>query len=86
MREYKILKALQRGEIIDFEGVKIRQAKGRLKPGDTYIAERNTGPKFLTVKEIKMTNHGLPDFVVPFENEYCFDYWECCKIEIVNGQ
>jgi len=56
MREYKTLKALRRGETIDFEGVPIQMVGEELQPGDTYIGERNVGPKLLTVKEIFMSS------------------------------
>ena len=73
-REYKTLKALRAGETIDFEGVPVRMAEGNLQPGDTYIAERNTGPHLLTVKRIQMA------VVFPKEQAYCFDHWECVKV------
>lgn len=52
MQRYETLNKLLSGEIIEFEGAHLKMADGELAVGDTYIAERNTGPKFLTVKEI----------------------------------
>jgi len=80
MREYKTLKALRRGEVVDFEGVGFRAVEGELAPGDTYIAERNTGPKLLTVKYV----NDEEGYVVPVETAYVFDTWECVKVEMVD--
>ncbi len=48
MREYRTLNALRRGEVIDIEGIELKMDDGEIKPGDLYVAERNTGPKLLT--------------------------------------
>ena len=42
--------------------------------GDLYLAKRNTGFKLLTAKKI------VDNYVIPVENEYCYDIWECCKV------
>lgn len=56
-----------------------RKEIGReLQPGDIYVAERNTGPKLLTVKAI---NPG--GWIVPQEWGYTFDTHECVKVEWV---
>ena len=72
---------------IDFEGLTIRYIGEwtELKPGDSYMAERNTGPKLLTVKEVKETLGGgkYAGAVYPMENEYPYDLPECVKVEIV---
>lgn len=47
------------------------------RPGDTYIAERNTGLKLLTVKEVHPQG-----FIIPVEPAYPYDTGECVKIEI----
>lgn len=47
-----------------------------IKPGDSYIAMRNTGLRLLTCKEVRS------GFVVPTEPEYPYDLWECVKVEI----
>jgi hypothetical protein len=78
MREYKTIRALNSGETIDFEGLKLRKAEGELLPGDLYIAERNTGPKLLTCQEVKVNEN----YVVPKDfPAYCFDIHECVKVE-----
>lgn len=51
-----------------------------IQPGDTYLAERNTGPHLLTCKKAIYTDLGDPDFIVPSEIAYCFDTRECVKI------
>lgn len=42
--------------------------------GDSYLAERNTGPKLLTCRQIK------DGYVVSVEIAYYFDLYECVKI------
>ena len=74
--EYK--KALRAGEIVEIEGLKFRMIPGDLQPGDTYIAERNTGPKLLTVKTVNPRG-----WIQSQESAYSFDTWECVKIEWV---
>lgn len=49
-----------------------------IKPGDFYIAERNTGPKLLECKEVDYRN-----WIVATELAYSYDTWECVKVEIV---
>ena len=49
--------------------------EGPIQPGDTYLAERNTGPKLLTCLQVKN------NYVVPVELAYCYDVWECVKVE-----
>lgn len=47
-----------------------------IQPGDTYLAERNTGPHLLTCWRVHDKN-----WIVPVEEEaYCYDTWECIKI------
>lgn len=45
-----------------------------IQPGDTYLAERNTGPHLLTCHKVKN------NYIVPVEMAYCYDVWECIKI------
>jgi hypothetical protein len=70
-----------RGGVL-FEGVRLRKTKdgADLLPGDTYVAERNSGPKLLTVREI---NH-IQGWIIPQENAYVFDIYECVGVEIAD--
>ena len=45
-----------------------------IKPGDTYMAQRNTGPHLLTCRKI------VDGYIVPTENAYFFDLSECVKV------
>lgn len=45
-----------------------------IKPGDFYIAERNTGPKLLQCKEVK------DNLIIPTCNAYPYNKWECVKV------
>ncbi len=58
-RAYKTIRKLNNGEIVEFEGVFFEKENGELQPGDTYIAERNTGPQLLTVEKIVYENNWL---------------------------
>lgn len=49
--------------------------EGPIQPGDLYLAERNTGPKLLTCLQVK------DNYVVPVGIDYCYDVWECIKVE-----
>ena len=62
MREYKTLKKLLSGEIINLDGILLVRDEGEIKPGDLYVAERNTGPKLLTCLKV----------VLPHEEEGYF--------------
>ena len=46
-----------------------------IKPGDLYLAGRNTGIKFLTCKSVNPQ-----DWIVPTTADYSFDTWECVKV------
>lgn len=72
-------KRLRAGEIIDFEGVQLKMDPSEIEPGDIYVAERNTGPKLLTAKEVD-TEIGC---IFPVEQEYPYDIPECVKVELV---
>lgn len=69
---------LRSGHDVQFEGAILIPVKGKLEPGDTYIAERNAGPKLLTVE--KVVDDG--GYVVPVEAAYPYDTWECIKVKI----
>jgi hypothetical protein len=81
MKNRETLDALYRDEIIDLEGLKFRKIGNgeELNPGDLYIAERNTGPKLLTCRK----NNRDDGWIVPTTMEYCYDTWECIKVELV---
>ncbi len=71
---YPTLRKLRNGEVVDLEGINLRMDDGKLKVGDLYVAERNTGPHLLTVK-------GFGDqCVFATTNAYAFDTWECVKV------
>jgi len=53
-----------------------------IQPDDTYLAERNTGPKLLTCREVVYNNFNEPSYIIPKEEfEYPYDAWECVKVE-----
>lgn len=49
--------------------------KSPIQSGDTYLAERNTGPHLLTCRRVQN------GYVVPEGFAYCFDVWECVKVK-----
>jgi hypothetical protein len=75
----KIQNILRSEGTVEFEGVTLKMIgdSDSLLPGDTYVAQRNQGPKLLTVREIAM------NAVFPVENAYPYDLWECVKVEIM---
>lgn len=88
---------LREGEIVELEGVKLRMIPGKktgatLETGDRYFAERNSGPKLLTVDHIVDRDyadaHGLTwsGWVVPKEIAYSFDFHECVGVEILTEE
>jgi len=80
MRSYPTLTKLWEEGQVEFEGVLFKKVDGPLQVGDTYIAERHTGPKLLTVKRVDLDYY----CVVPVEFAYCFDINECVKVELVD--
>ena len=50
-----------------------------IKPGDTYIAERNQGLMLLTCKRNDLDRY----WVEPEEMAYSYDTGECIRIELV---
>lgn len=62
--------------IVEVDGVSFEFSnEPPTQEGETYIAERNTGPELLTVSCII---HG---FIVPKEKfKYCYDVHECRKV------
>ncbi|GIU69039.1 MAG: hypothetical protein KatS3mg002_0275 [Candidatus Woesearchaeota archaeon] len=75
MLQRKIIEKLKKGEVVDLNGLKVIQDEGPLQPGDIYVAERNTGPKLLTVKNV---DNGI---VIPTTPDYCYNIWECVKVK-----
>jgi hypothetical protein len=73
-RQYPTLCALERGEIVEVDGFKVRKDAGEIKPGDFYIGERNTGPHLLIAKEIM---HGA---VFSECRAYPYDLHECVRV------
>lgn len=82
----KIQKDLRKKGKVEFEGIILMYAGEwpLLKPGDTYIAEKdNEGPKLLTVDKIEKTLdkhsrwHGS---VFPKEKDPAYDLYDCVKV------
>lgn len=81
MRRYRSIQALQRGEVIDIEGIKLKMDEGQIQVGDLYVGERNTGPQLLTAGKIVMLEDGSDiDFIVPICDAYLYDGHECIKV------
>jgi hypothetical protein len=81
-REYESLHILNGGGILELDGLKLIKDQGEIKPGDLYIAERNTGPKLLIAK--KIMGIGLGGWIQPTElNAYSYDLHECVKVKEV---
>lgn len=74
------LERLRQAGQINFEGAQLVYVGewDALAVGDTYLAERNTGPKLLTVKRVDQAG----GFVVPREPAYCYDLSEVVKVEV----
>lgn len=80
MRQYATIKALRMGEVVDLGGIRVKMDEGEIKPGDLYVAERNTGPHLLTAREVVRTEHGHIDYIHPTTLSYSFDGSECVKV------
>lgn len=76
MREYRTLRALTAGEVVDIEGIKLRMDDGKIRPGDLYVAERNTGPKLLTAKIVDLEI----GCIFPTCDAYPYDIGEYVKV------
>ena len=82
MPNYSTIRALRAGEVVEIEGLAVKMTVGKeygesLVPGDTYVAERNTGPKLLTAGELK------DGYVLNTGMGYPFDYHECVGVGLV---
>ncbi|MEK9180102.1 MAG: hypothetical protein AAB897_01680 [Patescibacteria group bacterium] len=78
-REYRTLKALRSGAVVDFGGILLEMDEGEIRSGDLYVAERNTGPHLLTAREVS-TEHGCIHSTC---TAYSFDIGECVKVREV---
>ena len=67
---------LSRGGVLNLEGIFLEMDSGPLEPGDLYVAEKNQGPKLLTVKSVNWDC----GFVVPTTNDYCYNTIDCVKV------
>jgi len=79
MTGINLRRAIDAGE---FKGLAFEVAGEGLdiEPGDTYLAERNSGVKLLTCKE----HNRAKNWIVPVEDAYLFDTWECVRIEFIS--
>lgn len=85
MREYRALKALREGKAVSIKGVLFKATEEEeIKPGDIYIAERNTGPRLLTAKRIVGPGEGPDGFGGWIDAKefpaYNYDIWECVRV------
>lgn len=86
MRSHRSINKLKEGETLEVEGIIFVKEEGEISVGDWYIAERNQGPKLLTCRKIvdpSLEGGTGGKFVVPVENAYPYDLWECVKVKIV---
>lgn len=74
-------KILREGGVVKIDDVSfVIDGDGEISIGDVYIAERNTGPKLLTAKEIDPRM-----WIVPQESSaYFYDVWECVKVRLAD--
>lgn len=83
MREYRTIKALRRGEIVDLGGIKFKidvdesGEEKEIQPGDLYVAERNTGPHLLTARKVNLES----GCIFSTCGAYPFDLPECVKVQ-----
>ena len=78
MSKYQVLSDLRQGNTVEYDGLLlVMDGDGAVRDGDTYIAERNT-VQLLTAREV---NHER-SWIVPEENAYAFDTWECVRVRI----
>jgi hypothetical protein len=63
-------------ESVDSDRAGVPTPSDRLRPGEMYVARRNTGWKLLTCLRVDAESK----CVVPVEVAYCFDTWECHRV------
>lgn len=76
LRAYVTLTALRRGEVINIDGLCLKMDQGEIGSGDLYVAERNSGPKLLTAREVNFER----GCIFPTTFDYAFDIHECVKV------
>jgi hypothetical protein len=88
-REYRTIKALRRGEVVDIGGIRLRMdidhdgKEKEIKKGDLYIGERNTGPKLLMAEKIVGPGEGPGGYggwIKPTSTDYSYDIDECVRV------
>jgi len=47
-----VMRALHRGDVVDLDGLSLVKDEGEIRPGDLYVAGRNTGPHLLTARVV----------------------------------
>ena len=98
MRPYRTLRALRAGDPVEIDGVMFVREPGDIAAGDTYVAERNTGPKLLTAarfayydgyrhdtrisSDFRDVSGAVCSWVIPVETAYCYDSDECVKVRL----
>ena len=71
---------LREGRQADLDGFLLEgRPKEDIKPGDYYVAQRNTGPQLLRAKYVDWENW----WVVPDTFAYVYDISECVKVELL---
>lgn len=88
----KAQRLLRNGEPVEIEGLFfVIDGDGEVRPGDTYIAERNVGPQLLTCAKVqdyewRMESLGITcnaPWIVPVEKAYCYDVGECVRVKML---
>jgi len=89
MREYRTIRALRNGEVVDLGGIKFKMdvdddgKEREIQKGDLYVAERNTGPKLLEAEKVVGPGEGPKGYggwIQPTTTDYSFDTGECVKV------
>ena len=89
MREYRTIRALRSGEVVDLGGIKFKVdvdekgEEGKIHQGDLYIAERNTGPKLLEAAKVVGLGegpNGYGGWIQATSDDYSYDTGECVKV------
>lgn len=73
----KLTDRVRKGEVVSLDGFTITIRPGNIEPGDTYLAEKNTGPKLLTAKGIHPRG-----YIIPEEFAYPYDTCDCVRVHI----
>ncbi len=60
---------------VEIEELWFELSDDEIKPGNLYVAERNTGPILLECRKVDKEN----GYIVPIDG-YPFDIWECKKV------